>query len=225
MAFSKKSISLFLFIIVSINYVFFRVVENEELMYVFKPLVIFTLAVHYLISANRINRLYILVLVFQLIGDFIFVKEDMDSFMLGIGFFFMINILLSLIITNRIGIINPKDIFRVFIPVSIIILAIVYVIFASVGFIKVLVLTFTLTVAVLLSASVKYYAVFKRESSKWMPAGVILTIVCYISAGAIRLIKPNVLFSVLESSTYCFSVYCYSRFIVLEEYTLKTKHL
>lgn len=217
MTLSKKNISLALYFVVSCAYVFFRVHDSRQLMYIFKTLVVVMLTVTYLVSITKISRLYVLILVFQLIGDLIFVKEDIDSFMLGIGFFFIINILLSLMVSEKIGVINPKDIFKIFIPVLIGILSVVYVIFASVGFIKVLVLTFTLTVAILLSVAVKYYLVSKKASSVWMLVGVITMIACYIFAGAIRLISPHILFSVLEASAYCFSIFCYCRFVILED--------
>lgn len=198
-------------------------VENQPLMYVLKPLVILTLSVNYFVSANKINAMYVLVLAFQLIGDFIFVREDLNSFMTGIGFFFMINILMSLIVIKRIGVISPKDIFRIFVPLSITILTIVYLIFASVGFMKILVLTFTLTIALLLSASAKYYLFFRKESSKWILLGVFCMIICYMSAGAIRLIKADIVISISESSSYCIYVFCYSRFVALEEKSIAQK--
>lgn len=186
-------------------------------MYVFKPLVVITIAVNYMVSTSKINRLFMLVYIFQIIGDTIFVKEDQESFMLGIGFFFIINVLLSLLVVYKIDVLNPKDVLKIFVPVSITILTIVYIIFASIGFVKVLILTFTLTVAILLSVATKYFLSSKKQAARWVLIGAISMTLCYIFSGTIRLVKAHFIFSVLESSFYCFSLYCYSRFVLLED--------
>lgn len=213
----KRNIFITIFIVISILYILFRVLENQQLMFVFKPLVVITGSLYYIFSTTKVNYVFIIILILQLIGDTIFIKEDMDSFMFGINFFFAINILLSLMITNKIGLLHPKDIFKIFLPVLILFLILVYVVFASTGLIKVLISTFALTVAILFSAALKYYLNSKQDSAKWILTGISSLILCYIFAALIRLVKPNIIFSFLEASCYCFYVFCLTKFAIIED--------
>ena len=100
----KKNL-LGLFLIVSIGELMSVVIKNENLQFIFKPMIMITLGLYYLASHDRYRRSYLLIcaILFSFLGDVFLLFEEEMFFMLGLGSFLLAHLFMVLNALFRYG--------------------------------------------------------------------------------------------------------------------------
>lgn len=212
----KTFIFLVIYIILGIVYFYFDIKnQKEELQYII-PSLIATLFIYYLAaSQSRYNYLFIITLIFQLIADLTLSQLGQESFNISLSLYFTVKLLLILVVTNKIGIIQPNDIYLIFAPILITLSAVVYIIFASIGLQQLLLFMFTLVVSVLLSLSYHYYYKSKKKSALWFLLGILAYVICDIFSGLNQLVKPDFYYDVINTAAYLIALFCITHSMTL----------
>ena len=93
------------------------IIFNEmTLRYIFKPLIIPTLLVIYLVTTPKINKLYVGALCFALMADVVILNSTSGAYVLGLGFFLLMHLTYIMIITNPMHHYNTKKLLLAGVP-------------------------------------------------------------------------------------------------------------
>lgn len=90
--------------------------EDMTLRYIFKPLITPTLLGIYLLTAPKINKLYVGALCFAFIADVLLLNSSNGYFVMAVGAFLVMHLVYIMIITNDIRHYNTKNLFMAGIP-------------------------------------------------------------------------------------------------------------
>ena len=127
---TKIVIASILFFIVAIADIFAVVIQNKTMEIVFKPLLMITLLILYLVSINKINWWLVLGLLFAFLGN-VFLLDQQNYFVFGVASFLVTHVLYIKII---IGFLEKKSFTRIVlstIPYMLYFIAIMYVVYES----------------------------------------------------------------------------------------------
>lgn len=214
----KKHIFLSLYIVLGTIYFYFDILNQKQVLQYIIPSLITILTVYYLTSAAKkyYDYLFIIMLIFQLIADLTLSQFGQNDFIYSLSLYFVVKLLLILIVTNKIGIIQPNDIYLIFVPIVTTLLVIVYIIFASIELLQILLFMFTLVVSVLLSLAFHYYYKSKKESAKFFLIGIISYVICDIFSGLNQLVKPDIYYDAINTLAYLIALFCITYSMILD---------
>lgn len=216
--FKAKNITLILYIIGCLIYIFLKQKSYLFLEQISKFVVVLLLVVHYLTLKTKINYLFIVILLFEMIGDAIMMYYNVDNFMLGLPFFFVVNVLLILMMVERVKIIKLRYVLLFFIVSLSVILPIVYFVFAEVGFMLFIVVSFGVVVSMLMAGVFYYFKINpQKKSAKWLLLSVLLLVLLYVFGGYTRLVSQEPMMRLMTSLTYLGHLYSFVRFIEIDE--------
>jgi len=98
---------------------------------IFKPLITPILLLSYLVSAIKINKLYIIALLFAFLADILLLNPSDFYFMLAIIAFFIVHLLFIIIVTEDIKSYKRKDIYLAPIPFLIVYISVVLLVYTN----------------------------------------------------------------------------------------------
>lgn len=87
----KKKITLALYILSLLVYSVFRIQNLDSLALIVQPFLLITLAAYYFISTSKINMLFLVALLFLLVGSLFFLNHTLERFMIGMGLYFNVS--------------------------------------------------------------------------------------------------------------------------------------
>lgn len=210
----KKNILSFFYFLIGIPYAYYRVFPDNQKLLIFKSAILLLLILNYFILVKRVNVFFTAVLILELVGGILF-SLNTENFILGLTFFLLTNLLLTVIITKNIGVIKEKDIRIILLIVSIIILATTYFTFQNIGYIKALLIIFAIVFSILLSLS---YANYKKSATKFailFLTGILLFTFRYMIGGYVRLVESNKVLILIESISYVIGLFLLSKAMIV----------
>lgn len=214
-----KNITSLVFFLGCLAYVYLKLEGTFFLEHISKYVIVALLTLYYLVRKSKTNYLFLAIIIFQMIGDVIVINQiDHESFMIGVPFFFIVNILLVYLIMQKVVFIKLQRVFTPFIISTLLILTIVYLVFSKVGLMLFLVVSFSVMVVVLMTATL-YYCRVKKEnvSSRFLLVSMCLLLLVYIFGGVTRLINPVYGFKLIVAVSYLGHLYSLTRYILAIE--------
>lgn len=209
----KHNVLLILYFVISVLYIYYRLYYDINELLFFRSLALVLLVLNYVFKVEKMNFLFLTVLLLEFIAGYVYL---LNSFVSGLTIFLIINLLLTVIITNRIGVIEKEDVTKIAMISGVTLLVATYFIFKSAGNIKFLLVIFGVVFSVLLSCS---YLDYKKNSgvfSIWFMIGVVLFLMRYILAGYIRLLESSDFLKILEALCYIIGIFCLTRALILD---------
>lgn len=220
----KNNILILLYFITSFCYIYNKVNLDISKMLIFKTVMLFFLILNYFMSVKKANVFYGLILLVELIGGFLFTLSN-DNIVIGIGFFFVVNLLLTILITKRIGLIRNRDVIIMFFIAAFIIVPSTYFTFKTIGNLKLFILLFAIVFSLLVSFSYINYKKLPNSFGKWFLIGVTFFIFRYMVGGYVHLVNNNTGLFIIEGASYVLGVYCLSKSMIIDanQYLEETK--
>lgn len=215
---AKNIISLFFFL-GSLAYVYLKLEGPLLLEYISKYVIIAFVSLYYLVRKTKTNYLFLVIIIFQMIGDITVIKQqDHEGFMMGVPFFFIVNILLVYLILQNITLIKLKRIFIFFVFSVLTVLLIVYFVFSKVGLMLFLVVSFSVMEAILITITVYYFKVNENKTSSGLLfMSMFLLLLVYVFGGFTRLIKPIYFFKLIVAVSYIGHLFCLTKYVLFLE--------
>lgn len=147
-----------LFWFVSVLHVLGLVFENEQLRVITKPFIILLLIVLYLASINERSKLYILALVFSLLGDVLLMWSGEIFFILGLISFLLAHLtFIKIIISSKIKKTTIKSLLKSIIPFGVFLVLLQSVLFPHLDEMKIPVIIYGTVISIFgITASIRY---------------------------------------------------------------------
>lgn len=202
----KKNITTILFFITSLVYVYYKVFFDIDRLLALKILMNSLLVINYFLSTKKIDLLFSAILILELIGGGIFIAND-ENIVLGMGFFFIINLMLTLIVTKKTELINSKDTLIMTLIVSIIVVTATYFTFLSMGYIKLFIMLFAVVFSLLMSFSFINFKKTPNHYSFLFFLGVFLFLLRYLAGGYVRLVERNNILIIIETISFVLGIF------------------
>lgn len=179
----KKYIFLLLFFLVSVMYAYGITNELNSIIYFYKPFIVLTLTLHYIVNTPEINKTFLFALVFALLGDVFFNIITEEFFMLAMSSFMIFNLLLMVIAANKSGEISVRFLLVSTIPFVLVLAYVLINYLNNVGSISLLIAVFGITVVLL--GAFSSYAYFKKRnrSTLFFFLGSLAFVITTISKG------------------------------------------
>lgn len=210
----KKYFFLLLFFIIAFVYGYFNIVSNEDGLFIAKFFLVPSLLVHYLVTSEKKNVIYILALIFASIGDLLLGNIYLTNEVIGVGCFICFNLLMIVIISERIGVIKGNKLILAFVPLLFIVLSIIYFLFdAYVGGIRTLLIIYYIIFAMLCSFSLYYYICRKTKDSLFFFLAAVLFFLSNITKGFEVFRSADVLMKISNISFYVLAHYLFYKTI------------
>lgn len=213
--FLNRHLSIILFVVFSIIYTYLRVIDNTDfVMYITKTFLIVVMFLYYInLRTVGYNQFFLMLSVLHLVGGNVFVSTDEASFVQGVGFYFLVNIILIIMLIKKIGAITFKDIVYYLLPSLLIAAVFIYYVFSDVE-LQFLIITFSTTLSILVATSVKYFYTNSNRTSFFLFFSIQTMVACYIFAAYVRLVQPSLLFNFFEAILYCLELYFLTEFFI-----------
>lgn len=201
---TKVNIATLLFLVVAITDVYAVITQNKIIEMIFKPMLMTTLVVVYLVSVKKPNFWLISALFFSFWGD-VFLLDKQNYFVFGLASFLMAHIIYIKITTDFLDKHLSVKMISSAIPFVLLFAGILYLTYANLGDMLIPVLVYGVAIATFGAAALLNYRQSKTTPNLWLLLGAILFIVSdsFIALNNFYMAKP--LFSVVIIVLYILS--------------------
>ena len=211
MKFKRENILLIILVIVSLVYAYAYTQGSITLMYFSKPLIAPTALLFYLSKAQKVDKLFILALFFAFLGNVLLIGPDDNFFVLGMSSNLIFILINMLIVTGKITDIDMFKFFKIAIPMILILIAVLYYMFAESRDITLLFYVFGGILALYASFSIYLYNEKKDQASLLNLIGVVLFLLSAIARGFDHINKTKTIYRIINIILYTSSLYFITR--------------
>lgn len=220
----KNNIFLLLFFLVSVAYTYGVVNNLNSIIYLFKPFIVLSLAIYYVSNAYKINKTFLVALVFALLGDVCFNILTEQFFILAMSSFMVFNLLLLTIAANKAGIIRFKFVLMFTVPFILIFGYLLKNYLNDVGVISLLILIFGLIVILLGAFSSYAYFKNKNRATLFLFLGALAFAITSISKGLKQFtFIDDYDVKLINTSCYVISLFLFCQAMIVKEKVLMYK--
>jgi len=216
----KVRILTFLFIIVSLGDMLGVVFNLDVLRTIFKPLLMLTLLLLYLVSKRNFNKWYIGALGFSFFGDVLLMFQGEIYFMLGLISFLIAHIIYIKIVMDWLNKPNLKSIVVAAVPFLIIFFALINLLKNNLNEMFVPVVVYGITISIMGLVSLLYYQNSKSLSAIFMVFGASLFIISDAVLAINKFYNTNEIFPITIMLTYITAQYLIYKAVI----TRKIEH-
>jgi uncharacterized membrane protein YhhN len=213
---NKIKISLFVFLIVSILDIVGIIFKIESLIYIFKPLVLLSLIFLYSQSVTKLNKWYVLALVFSFFGDVFLLFSGDTLFKFGLGSFLIAHLLFIIVVIKRINKINLLTILTAIIPFSILLFLLLFLLKDSLNELFIPVLIYGITISLFGVVALIDFLNTKSKISLLMFIGALIFILSDTILAINKFYSSAHIFQILVMLTYILAQYLIFRSMVLK---------
>lgn len=215
---TKITIASLLFLVVVFVDVYAKITVNELLETIFKPLLMTTLVVVYLVSVKKPNFWFVSALFFSFWGDvFLLFKEKF--FVFGLASFLVAHILYIKITADFIKKFSPKQLILSAVPFVIFFLGFIFLIKENLGEMLIPVVVYGLTISTFGAITLLNYINQKSTENLWLFLGAIIFIASDSMIALNRFYEPQEMYSVAIMITYVVAQYLICKAVIV-----KTSH-
>lgn len=202
----KGKIALFVFALVSLLDIAGILFQIPVLILIFKPLVLLSLMLLYVVTATKINKIYILALVCSFFGDVFLMYEGDVYFMIGLASFLIAHIVFIKIIVNRLQKSDFSRIIKAIIPFAMLFFGIIYFLKDDLNELFIPVVIYGFTISTFGVVAMLDYINTKTDQSFLMFVGAVI----FISSDSILAVNK------FYNTTEVFEVFIMSTYIVAQ---------
>jgi uncharacterized membrane protein YhhN len=216
---NKTKVAFFVFVLVSVLDIVGVIFKIAVLIQIFKPLILLSLLVLYVISVSKINKTYILALIFSFFGDvFLMFSEDV-YFKVGLVSFLIAHLFFIKIVLKSIQKATVSTIIISSIPYFTSFLILILFLKNSLNELLIPVIIYGLTISIFGTVSLISYLNQKSKKSLLMLVGATVFIVSDTVLAINKFYAPSHVFSVLTMFSYIIAQYFIYRSMIF-----KVKH-
>lgn len=206
-----RNIFLILSVIAVLCYSYGKVTSDQ----IFSSIGIYSLVplllTHYLINKKeRTNLTYITATLAAYIGDLYFFNVDVSINVLSMGGFIIFNLLMTLVVFEKMNIIEFRKTLLTSLLLTAIFMLITYFVFIEFDKTIIIILIYFLSLSFLISLCALNYKTTKTKASLFFLLGVCSYIIASISTEFIYLKKTNILILLINPITYYLTNYFYA---------------
>ncbi|MGV6846009.1 MAG: lysoplasmalogenase [Lutibacter sp.] len=203
----KIRITFSLFLLASVMDVIGIIFKIPFLIYIFKPLIIFSLLFLYVFSLPKRLKWYVIALEFSFFGDVLLMFSGKLFFMAGLISFLMTHILFIKIVMNRIKKTTILKVITASFPFMVLFLILISILKNSLNELLIPVVIYGLTISTFGAVSLLDYLQTKTLKSIWMLAGAVIFIISDSLLAINKFYNSNTIFEVLIMVTYIMAQY------------------
>ena len=204
---SKIKITFLIFVLVSILDIIGVIFKIPTLIVVFKPLILLSLVVLYIVSSSERNKIYILALICSFLGDVFLIFEGEFYFIAGLLSFLIAHLLFIRIVVKRLQKNLYSKIVVSIIPFLTFYLVLIFTLKNSLGELLIPEIIYGLTIAVFGMVSLIDYLNTKSIKSLYMLIGAVIFMFSDAILAVNRFYKSEHTLEVLVMITYVFAQY------------------
>ena len=156
---------------------FARIIYSESLRLISKPLIVPTLALVYIASVKKVNKIYLIALFFAFLGDVLLLNKVGVNFLLGLSSFLIVLGIYVFILTKHINSYKPKGVLIASLPYLITFISVMLIVKPHLGELFFPVLMYALMITVFGSLSFYNYLEKRNNTSLLMFLGAFLFMV------------------------------------------------
>lgn len=184
---------------------------------IFIVIMFVTLAMFYLsFYGGKFNYLFLLMLFFQALGDFNFVKKEGTNYLIALGLYFLVNFMLVLMLSNKIKTYGKQVEKAKKLSYTAYVLTVLFTIMMLLGYSNIATIFYGLIMLLLVISAYLYYDSLIEDTTFWMLFGVISYLVCSLIGSFEIYVISNVYYVSLKVLAYVVSMYCIT-FAVIKE--------
>lgn len=172
---TKTTLASLVFLIVAITDVYAVITQNKNLEMIFKPLLMTTLAVVYLVSVEKPSFWVLSALFFSFWGD-VFLLNKEKFFVFGLASFLLAHVIYIKIVTDLLHKELTTKMITSAIPFVVLFIGLLSLIYVNLGEMLVPVIVYGITISTFGTAALLHYRQGKSTSSSWLLLGAILFI-------------------------------------------------
>ncbi|MDJ0644444.1 MAG: lysoplasmalogenase [Flavobacteriaceae bacterium] len=212
----QTKILVVLFFIIGAADLLVLILNELHLRFIFKPLITLSLALLYWVSAKKVNKTYIVALLFASLGDTLLLFKGSPYFLLGLSSFLITHLAYISILRNDIGEYKLKTLFIAALPFIITTVSVILVIKDNLGSLLLPVLAYGVVITTLGGLSFYNYLKKRDLASLLLLLGIFL----FVSSDGILAIERFMLphreleLSVVIMSTYVLAQYLICRYMM-----------
>jgi len=204
---NKIKATFFIFVLASILDIIGIIFSISILVYIFKPLIIFSLLFLYVFSLEKRLKWYVMALELCFFGDVFLLFTGNTYFIAGLISFLLAHLLFIKIVVNRIKKTSILKVIIASIPFLILFLVLIYFLKSSLNELLIPVIIYGLTISTFGAVSLLDYLQTKTIKSIWMLAGAVVFILSDSLLAINKFHSSNEIFDVLIMITYIIAQY------------------
>lgn len=214
---NKVKIITAIFVIISLCDLVGVLFNIDLLRTIFKPLLMLTLLMLYLVSDSNINKWYIGALMFSFFGDVLLMFEGEIYFMLGLVSFLIAHVIYIKIVMGWLDKITYKSIIVAAIPFTILFFSLITLLNENLNDLFIPVVIYGITISVMGLVSLLYYLNSKSKSALFMVIGASLFIISDSVLAINKFYNTNELYPILIMLTYIAAQYLIYKAIIFKK--------
>ncbi len=212
---TKLTIATILFLLVAITDVYAVITNNKVLEIIFKPLLMTTLVVVYLIGVEKPNFWFVSGLFFSFWGD-VFLLDKESYFIFGLASFLMAHIIYIKITIGFLEKHLTTKIISSAVPFILLFIGIIYLTYNNLGNLLVPVIVYGITIATFGAVTLLNYRQEKRTEDLWLLLGAILFILSDSLIALNNFYSPKHLFNIAIIVLYIVAQYFICRAMIVK---------
>lgn len=214
----KNNIFLLMFCMVSVAYGYGIAYNLNSIIYFFKPFIVLSIALHYIVNTKWLNKRFLTALIFALLGDVLFNITTPQFFIFAMSSFLIFILLLMTIAAEKSGEINFKPLLLATIPFVLILTYVLKKYLNDVGSISILLAVFGVIVVVLSAFSTHAYYKKRDITTLYFFLGTLAFILASISKGLKQFaLVSDVNIKLMNTLCYVISLFLFSRAMIVDE--------
>ena len=180
---------------------------------IFKPLILLSLMMLYLMSSEKRNGLYLAALIFSFLGD-VFLLDKNDFFLFGVGSFLIAQLLFIVVVRKN----PPKLTWRSFwlpaLPFLIYLVLLMSLLFPSLGEMRTPVLVYGIVISLFGITALQAHVLRRDAASRTLLIGVVLFILSDSMIAINKFLEPHMVYPVAIMLTYVLAQYLIYSYVI-----------
>lgn len=213
---TKITIASIVFLLVAIADVYGVITQNQTIEMIFKPLLMTTLAVVYLVSVKKPSFWLLSALFFSFWGD-VFLLDKEKLFVFGLGSFLVAHLVYIKITTDLLFKDLTAKMITSAIPFVLLFVGLLGLIYDNLGDMLLPVIVYGITISTFGTAALLHYRQQKTTSSSWLLLGAILFIASDSLIALNNFYTPKHLFNIAIIVLYIVSQYLIVKAMIAKE--------
>jgi len=212
---NKTKVTFLFFVLVSLLDIVGIIFKIPILVYVFKPLIIFSLIFLYVFSLSKRLKWYVIALEFSFFGDVLLLFEGEFFFIFGLISFLLAHILFIKIVIDRIEKVQLKTVLLASIPFLLIFGLLINTIKDSLNQLLIPVIVYGLVISAFGTVAFIDFLKTKSKRSLLMLIGAVVFIISDATLAINKFYSPSHLFEILVMVTYVLAQYLIFKSMIL----------
>ena len=216
----KSNIAFALFLIVTIGHLTGLFFGYDFLQVLTKPMLMLSLMVLYGVSVSKVNKWYVLALVFSFFGD-VFLIDKSGYFLFGLGAFLIAQLIYIKIVATRLEGLASKTIIMATLPFLIYLVILISTLFDGLNDYLYPVIVYGVTISIFGIVSLMYLLQNRNKAALYIFLGATIFIASDSMIALNKFYQPKPYYNILVMLTYIVAQFLIYKFMISEKKLLE----